>query len=84
MFDIKDESKKQYKKLKSIIESCKNKQELINKLRQENVIIDEFNSNNMVNVMKDNIKVVIDTSNGIDIKQVEYYNINLEKYLKLF
>ena len=62
---IVDKVKKDYKKLEKIIMDSKDKNDLVNKLRQENIVIDEYN--NIVNIKKEELKIVVNTSQGVNI-----------------
>ena len=61
-------AKRNYEKISELIKDCKTKNELINKVRQENVIIDEYKD--IVNIIEDELKVVVNVKNGINIEKV--------------
>lgn len=71
-----------YNKIEKIIKNCKTKNELINKVRQENVIIDEYKD--IVNIIEDELKVVVNVKNGINIEKVLIFDENFEDYVNLF
>ena len=71
-----------YNKIEKIIKNCKTKNELINKVRQENVIIDEYKD--MVNIIKDELKIVINIKNNIEIEKILVFDENYEDYVNLF
>ena len=75
-------AKKNYEKISKLIKGCKTKNELINKVRQENVIIDEYKD--IVNIIKDELKVVVNVKNGINIEKVLIFDENFEDYVNLF
>lgn len=75
-------AKENYEDLKIIIEECKVKQDIINKLRIKNVIIEEYQ--NKINIIKDELKIVIDIQNNIEIKEILVFNENYEDYVNLF
>lgn len=75
-------AKDNYKTLKNIINKSKNKNDLINRLRQEDVIIDEYKD--IINIIKDELKIIVNTQNGIAIDRVLVYNENYEEYVNLF
>lgn len=75
-------AKENYEDLKTIIEECKVKQDIINKLRIKNVIIEEYQ--NKINIIKDELKIVIDIQNNIEIKEILVFNENYEDYVNLF
>ena len=75
-------AKKNYEKISELIKGCKTKNELINKVRQENVIIDEYKD--IVNIIKDELKVVVNVKNGINIEKVLIFDENFEDYVNLF
>ena len=74
--------KKDYENLEGIIKNSKNKNDLINKLRQEDIVIEEYG--NTVYIKKDELKIVINTKQGIQIDKVLIYNENYEDYENLF
>lgn len=80
--NIKEKAKSNYLDLKEIIENCKTKQDVINKLRIKNVIIEEYQTH--ININKDELQIVIDMQNGIEIKKILVFNENYEKYEDLF
>lgn len=75
-------AKDNYKTLRNIINKSKNKNDLINRLRQEDVIIDEYKD--IINIIKDELKIIVNTQNGIAIDRVLVYNENYEEYVNLF
>ena len=75
-------AKRNYEKISELIKDCKTKNELINKVRQENVIIDEYKD--IVNIIEDELKVVVNVKNGINIEKVLIFDENLEDYVNLF
>lgn len=75
-------AKMNYDRIEEIIKSCKTKNELINKIRQENVIIDEYK--NTVNIIKDELKVVVKARGKIDIEKILVFDENYEDYVNLF
>lgn len=75
-------AKMNYSRIEEIIKSCKTKNELINKIRQENVIIDEYKDT--VNIIKDELKVVVKARNKIDIEKILVFDENYEDYVNLF
>lgn len=79
---IKKRAERNYNEIMSIISKCKTKTELINNVRQEEVIIDEFQ--NTVNIYKDELKIVIKTDKKISVKKVLVFDENYEDYVNLF
>lgn len=75
-------AKDNYKILKSIINKSKNKNDLINRLRQEEIIIDEYQD--VINIIKDELKIIVNTQNGVEIDKVLVYDENYEEYVNLF
>lgn len=75
-------AKRNYEKISELIKDCKTKNELINKVRQENVIIDEYKD--IVNIIEDELKVVVNVKNGINIEKVLIFDENFEDYVNLF
>lgn len=75
-------AKMDYSRIEEIIKSCKTKNELINKIRQENVIIDEYKDT--VNIIKDELKVVVKARDKIDIEKILVFDENYEDYVNLF
>lgn len=75
-------AKTNYNKIEKIIKSCKTKNELINKIRQENVIIDEYKD--IINIIKDELKIVINTKENIEIEKILVFDENYEDYVNLF
>lgn len=75
-------AKTNYNKIEKIVKDCKTKNELINKVRQENVIIDEYKD--IVNIIKDELKVVISVKNKIKIEKILVFDENYEDYVDLF
>lgn len=75
-------AKMNYGRIEEIIKSCKTKNELINKIRQENVIIDEYKDT--VNIIKDELKVVVKARDKIDIEKILVFDENYEDYVNLF
>lgn len=75
-------AKMNYSRIEEIIKSCKTKNELINKIRQENVIIDEYKDT--VNIIKDELKVVVKARDKIDIEKILVFDENYEDYVNLF
>ena len=75
-------AKDNYKILKSIINKSKNKNDLINRLRQEEIIIDEYQD--VINIIKDELKIIVNTQNGVEIDKVLVYDENYEEYINLF
>ena len=75
-------AKRNYEKISKLIKDCKTKNELINKVRQENVIIDEYKD--IVNLIEDELKVVVNVKNGINIEKVLIFDENFEDYVNLF
>lgn len=75
-------AKRNYEKISKLIKDCKTKNELINKVRQENVIIDEYKD--IVNIIEDELKVVVNVKNGINIEKVLIFDENFEDYVNLF
>lgn len=75
-------AKMNYDRIEEIIKSCKTKNELINKIRQENVIIDEYKDT--VNIIKDELKVVVKARDKIDIEKILVFDENYEDYVNLF
>lgn len=75
-------AKRNYEKISELIKDCKTKNELINKVRQENVIIDEYKD--IVNIIKDELKIVVNVKNGINIEKVLVFDENFEDYVNLF
>lgn len=79
---IKKRAERNYNEIMSIISKCKTKTELINNVRQEEVIIDEFQDT--VNIYKDELKIVIKTDKKISVKKVLIFDENYEDYVDLF
>lgn len=79
---IKKRAERNYNKIMSIISKCKTKTELINNVRQEEVVIDEFQDT--VNIYKDELKIVIKTDKKINVKRVLVFDENYEDYVNLF
>lgn len=79
---IKKRAERNYNEIMSIISKCKTKTELINNVRQEEVIIDEFQDT--VNIYKDELKIVIKTDKKISVKRVLVFDENYEDYVDLF
>ena len=75
-------AKRNYEKISELIKDCKTKNELINKVRQENVIIDEYKD--IVNIIEGELKVVVNVKNGINIERVLIFDENFEDYVNLF
>lgn len=75
-------AKDNYKILEKIINKSKNKNDLINRLRQEDIIIDEYK--NVINIIKDELKIIVNTQNGVEIDKVLVYDENYEEYVNLF
>lgn len=75
-------AKRNYEKISELIKDCKTKNELINKVRQENVIIDEYKD--IVNIIEDELKVVVNVKNGINIEKILIFDENFEDYVNLF
>ena len=75
-------AKDNYKILKSIINKSKNKNDLINRLRQEEIIIDEYQ--NVINIIKDELKIIVNTQNGVEKDKILVYDENYEEYVNLF
>lgn len=75
-------AKDNYKILEKIINKSKNKNDLINRLRQEDIIIDEYK--NVINIIKDELKIIVNTQNGIEIDKILVYDENYEEYVNLF
>lgn len=71
-----------YNKIEKIIKNCKTKSEIINKVRQENVIVDEYKD--VVNIIKDELKIVINVKNDIEIEKILVFDENYEDYVNLF
>lgn len=79
---IKKRAERNYNEIMSIISKCKTKTELINNVRQEEVVIDEFQDT--VNIYKDELKIVIKTDKKISVKKVLVFDENYEDYVNLF
>ena len=79
---IVENAKDNFLKIQRIITDSKTKTELVNKLRQEDVVIEEYEER--INIIKDELKIVVDTKKGIIIKKVLVYNENYEEYVNLF
>ena len=79
---IKKRAERNYNEIMSIISKCKTKIELINNVRQEEVVIDEFQDT--VNIYKDELKIVIKTDKKISVKRVLVFDENYEDYVNLF
>lgn len=79
---IKKRAERNYNEIMSIISKCKTKTELINNVRQEEVVIDEFQD--IVNIYKDELKIVIKTDKKISVKRVLVFDENYEDYVDLF
>lgn len=79
---IKKRAERNYNEIMSIISKCKTKTELINNVRQEEVVIDEFQDT--VNIYKDELKIVIKTDKKISVKRVLVFDENYEDYVNLF
>lgn len=75
-------AKDNYKILEKIINKSKNKNDLINRLRQEDIIIDEYK--NVINIIKDELKIIVNTQNGVEIDKILVYDENYEEYINLF
>lgn len=75
-------AKDNYKILEKIINKSKNKNDLINRLRQEDIIIDEYK--NVINIIKDELKIIVNTQNGVEIDKILVYDENYEEYVNLF
>ena len=75
-------AKDNYKILEKIINKSKNKNDLINRLRQEDIIIDEYK--NVINIIKDELKIIVNTKNGVEIDKILVYDENYEEYVNLF
>lgn len=75
-------AKGNYKILEKIINKSKNKNDLINRLRQEDIIIDEYK--NVINIIKDELKIIVNTQNGVEIDKILVYDENYEEYVNLF
>ena len=74
-------AKDNYKILEKIINKSKNKNDLINRLRQEDIIIDEYK--NVINIIKDELKIIVNTQNGVEIDKILVYDENYEEYVNL-
>lgn len=79
---IKKRAKNNYKEIMKIIKECKTKTDIINKIRQEDVIIDEFKD--MINIIKDELKIVVKTDEKITVEKVLVFDENYEDYVNLF
>ena len=75
-------AKDNYKILEKIINKSKNKNDLINRLRQEDIIIDEYK--NVINIIKDELKIIVNTQNVVEIDKILVYDENYEEYVNLF
>lgn len=75
-------AKDNYKILEKIINKSKNKNDLINRLRQEEIIIDEYQD--IINIIKDELKIIVNTQNGVEIDKILVYDENYEEYVNLF
>lgn len=75
-------AKDNYKILEKIINKSKNKNDLINRLRQEDIVIDEYK--NVINIIKDELKIIVNTQNGVEIDKILVYDENYEEYVNLF
>ena len=79
---IKRRAEKNFNEIVNIISTCKTKKELINKVRQEDVTIDEFKD--VVSIYKDELKVVIRGNKKINIEKILVFDENCEEYVNLF
>ena len=79
---IRKRAKNNYEKIMKIIKECKTKTDIINSTRQEDVIIDEFKD--VINIIKDELKIVIKTDNKITVEKVLVFDENFEDYVNLF
>lgn len=79
---IRKRAKNNYEKIMKIIKECKTKTDIINRTRQEDVIIDEFKD--VINIIKDELKIVIKTDNKITVEKVLVFDENFEDYVNLF
>lgn len=79
---IKKRAKNNYKEIMKIIKECKTKTDIINKIRQEDVIIDEFKD--VINIIKDELKIVVKTDEKITVEKVLVFDENYEDYVNLF
>lgn len=80
--NVVTKAKENYIDLKTIIDECKIKQDIVNKLRVKNVIIEEYQ--NKINIIKNELKIVIDIQDKIEIKEILVFDENYEKYIDLF
>ena len=76
------QAKDNFEILKDIIEDCKTRNELVNRLRQKNVIIEEYR--HKISVKQEELKLVIDVKDEITINEVLVFNENYEEYMNLF
>lgn len=76
------QAKDNFEILKDIIEDCKTRNELVNRLRQKNVIIEEYR--HKISVKQEELKIVIDVKDEITINEVLVFNENYEEYMNLF
>lgn len=79
---IKKRAKNNYEEIMKIIKECKTKTDIINRIRQEDVIIDEFKD--IINIIKDELKIVIKVDNGITVEKILVFDENYEDYVNLF
>lgn len=79
---IKKRAKNNYEEIMKIIKECKTKTDIINRIRQEDVIIDEFKD--VINIIKDELKIVVKTNEKITVEKVLVFDENYEDYINLF
>lgn len=79
---IKKRAKNNYEEIMKIIKKCKTKTDIINRIRQEDVIIDEFKD--VINIIKDELKIVVKTDEKITVEKVLVFDENYEDYINLF
>ena len=80
--NIVRQAKKNYEILKEIIQGCKTRNELVNKLRQKNVVIEEYKYK--ISIKQEELKIVVDVKDEITINEVLIFDENYEKYVELF
>lgn len=79
---IRKRAKINYKNIMNIVNECKTKTDIINRIRQEDVIIDEFKD--IVNIIKDELKIIIRVDEEITVEKVLIFDENYEDYVDLF
>lgn len=68
--------------IERVIKDVKTKDELINKIRQLDVVVDE--EQGFVNILKDELKIVVNIKDVVEIKEILVYDETYEQYVNLF